>query len=388
MADESIPATPGIIAPSPTGTDAEDGHNYFAPMTRSAAKRMVSSTGSIKQNGSADSDREARGRSRTPDPIRRRATGIPAATTPTKTSSSEKTISPSTVQKSEPIVPPGLSNGFLSPASAARSAQYYWREISRSPSPLGLIPIHKSWRSLIHKHEVPRKALHISIGFVTLYLYCRGWQAVQIYPGLLVAAVFIGSVDFVRHNSESFNRLYVRVLGAFMRETEVKDKYNGVIFYLVGAWFALRVYPNDIAVLSILLLSWCDTAASTFGRIYGRYTPRVRKGKSLAGTAAAALVGLLAALLFYGYFVPRFGSFDDSFQFKGTLTLPFKFGVNPAGIETSVFLTSWVALGVLGVASGLIASFSEAVDIFGIDDNLTIPVISGALLWGFLKLLE
>jgi len=42
-------------------------------------------------------------------------------------------------------------------------------------------------------------------------------------------------------------------------------------------------------------------------------------------------------------------------------------------------------LGIMSVAAGFIASASEAIDVFGWDDNLTIPVLSGAGLWAFLK---
>jgi diacylglycerol kinase (CTP) len=35
--------------------------------------------------------------------------------------------------------------------------------------------------------------------------------------------------------------------------------------------------------------------------------------------------------------------------------------------------------------SGLVASASEVVDLFGWDDNLTIPALSGLGIWGFLK---
>jgi diacylglycerol kinase (CTP) len=39
----------------------------------------------------------------------------------------------------------------------------------------------------------------------------------------------------------------------------------------------------------------------------------------------------------------------------------------------------------MSLASGVIASASEAIDVFGWDDNLTIPVLCGAGLWGFLR---
>ena len=171
-----------------------------------------------------------------------------------------------------------------------------------------------------------------------------------------------------------------------MRESEVNDKYNGVIWYLLGAWIALRFFPKDVGAMSVLLLSWCDTAASTFGRLYGRYTHRLRRGKSLAGSAAAAIVGVAAAGLFYGVMVPQYWGFEDDFMYKGTLSLPeaAKQGLGLMG-EGQGIIGGWLALGVISLWSGLVASASEVVDLFGWDDNLTIPVLSGLGLAGFLK---
>ena len=171
-----------------------------------------------------------------------------------------------------------------------------------------------------------------------------------------------------------------------MRESEVNEKYNGVVFYLVGAWAALRFFPKDVGVMSVLLLSWCDTAASTFGRLYGRYTPRIRKGKSLAGSIAAAVVGVATATVFWGYFAPRYWGFEESFMFKGTLSLPESLAVGLASKVGRVgTLKGWAALGVMSLWSGFVASASELIDVFGLDDNLTIPILSGAGLWVFLK---
>ena len=173
-----------------------------------------------------------------------------------------------------------------------------------------------------------------------------------------------------------------------MRESEV-DGWNGVIWYLLGAWTVLRFFPKDVGVMGVLLLSWCDTAASTIGRLYGRYTPRIRKGKSLAGSAAACAVGLATATAFWGWLAPRTGSFPDdpvnAFMFTGRLQLP-KLVTSFLGLTASqaTIRGPW-ALGVMGLWTGLVASASEVVDLFGWDDNLTIPVLSGLGIWGFLK---
>lgn len=171
-----------------------------------------------------------------------------------------------------------------------------------------------------------------------------------------------------------------------MRESEFNG-YNGVIFYLLGAWIVLYFFPKDVGVMGTLLLSWCDTAASTFGRLYGRYTPRIRRGKSLAGSLAAFFVGVGTAAWFWGWLAPGSGPFpgDETFMFTGALRLPEKvaglIGLTPA----QATIKGGLALGVMSLWSGFVAAASEVVDLFGWDDNLTIPVLSGLGIWGFLK---
>lgn len=377
-----VPATPRVTSPSPTPSESSESRDtYFAPIiARSAAsaKRNQPQDDPItEENESSDSSVEKRARTRSRSP--KTAARLARVSIQSQTSNSFSSSSSTSAKR------PSASNGHLSPSSAAPSLSSYWRDLSRSPSPLGLIPIHRHWRSIIHRHEIPRKVLHVSIGFFTLHLYARGTSAALIHPWLLGALIPIASTDYLRHTFPRFNRLYIRVLGALMRESEV-DGWNGVIWYLLGAWTVLYFFPKDVGVMGVLLLSWCDTAASTFGRLYGRYTPRIRRGKSLAGSAAAAMTGALTAGFFWGWMVPRY-RFDEGFMFKGTLTLPAIVREDLLGwtAECQGSVAGWMALGIVGLWSGFVASASEVVDIFGWDDNLTIPVLSGLGLWGFFK---
>ncbi|KAG0653009.1 Diglyceride kinase 1, partial [Hyphodiscus hymeniophilus] len=375
-----------VISPSPTpseSTEKQDG--YFGPVTRSARKKAAAEQAPIEEidessDSSAELARRARSRSRSPMKVRK-ITGL----TPAK--------APVAIPKLAPIelTPNGngkTSNDHLSPASA--NPGWSWRDLSRSPSPLGLIPIHRQWRSFVHRHEVPRKLLHVSIGFFTIWLYVSGVQTNAITPFLLSALIPIATVDYIRHTYPAFNRFYVRVLGALMRETEY-DGWNGVIWYLLGAWIALRFFPKDVGVMGVLLLSWCDTAASTVGRAYGRYTPRIRRGKSLAGSLAAFAVGVITAASFWGYLAPRTGPFVDDvdwpFLFTGILRLPATVRDAVGLTETQPTISGGLALAVMSVWTGFVASASELVDVFGWDDNLTIPVLSGVGMWAFLKVL-
>lgn len=330
-------------------------------MTRSAARRQREPDGSAESSGSARESRSPSARRN-----RRSHPMIPA--------------SPPRSEKGTD------SNTHLSPPSITDAL----RDLSRSPSPLGLIPLHARYRSFIHRHEIPRKLLHVSIGFLTLSLYSQGVQTLQITPVLFTVLVPIAATDLIRHRFERVNKVYIRFMGALMRETEVTG-YNGVIWYLLGAYVALRFFPKDVGVMSVLLLSWCDTAASTFGRLYGRYTPRLRPGKSLAGTMAAWLVGVVTAAAFWGWFVPYIGAFpndpEDAFMFTGRLNLLPNCVRGLLGWEPSdsAVITGPLSLGVMSFVSGVVAAGSEFIDIWGWDDNLTIPVLSGVGLWGFLK---
>lgn len=376
-ARDGVPAT-RVISPSPTPSERSDKQTQ-------ASKRTISSPPQILEendpSGSDSSvDKRARTRSRSPvskSPTlqRRRMTG--SAPEPTA-----KAEAPSNGH-----IP---SNGHLSPYT---SLQDRWRDISRSPSPLGLIPLHRRYRSFIHRHEIPRKLLHVSIGFITLDLYRRGVQKNQITPWLFSALLPIAATDFLRHRFQAVNKLYIRCLGALMRETEVSG-YNGVIWYLLGAFIVLQFFPKDVGVMGVLLLSWCDTAASTFGRLYGRYTVRIRRGKSLAGTLGAWAVGVITAAAFWGYFVPAIGSFPndapDAFMFTGTLHLIPSFARNlidgiPEMLSDNATVNGPLALGIVSLWTGFVAAGSELIDFFGWDDNLTIPVLSGVGMWGFLK---
>jgi len=204
----------------------------------------------------------------------------------------------------------------------------------------------------------------------------------------MTALVPIAATDYLRHTFPSLNRLYVRILGALMRETEY-DGWNGVIWYLLGAWIVLGFFPKDVGVMGVLLLSWCDTAASTVGRAYGRYTPRIRRGKSLAVSLAAFAVGVGTAVSFWGFLAPRTGPFVDDgawpFMFTGSLSIPMSVK-NVIGLsETQGNIGGGLALAVMSIWTGFVASTSEVVDVFGWDDNLTIPVLSGLGMWAFLK---
>ncbi|KIJ33522.1 hypothetical protein M422DRAFT_783113 [Sphaerobolus stellatus SS14] len=241
--------------------------------------------------------------------------------------------------------------------------------------------------------EIPRKLLHSSIGFFVVPLYTRGIVARPVIIVLSGALAVISAADLARFTVGPFERLYERFFGFLMRASE-KHKVNGVIWYLIGVLISLKAYPLDVAVVSILILSWADTAASTFGRLWGPRTPplparvpllpflprsaRARSlialpfapRKSLAGFLAASLTAGLIAFGFWGWVAPLCASSTAVWTWDDEI------------------VGGWLGLGVLSLVSAVIGGVAEALDVGSLDDNLTIPVLTGGGIWGFLRLVS
>lgn len=142
----SIPHTPRVISPSPTPSDLSAKDAYFAPVTRSASrKHPVASPPPIDEDSGSDPEKRARARSRSPvlEARRRRMSGL---------ASKRQMNGCSKAKKADLALPNAPVNGHLSPAAANKN---YWREMSRSPSPLGLIPIHQKWTSFVRNPPPP-----------------------------------------------------------------------------------------------------------------------------------------------------------------------------------------------------------------------------------------
>jgi len=135
-----IPSTPRVISPSPTPSEVGSGKDgYFGPVTRSSTRKskQYSSAHSpppIDEDSGSDPEKRARAKSRSPILENGRVGGRRRMSGLTGRRQMKKNMELST------------SNGHLSPAQANKN---YWREMSRSPSPLGLIPIHQKWRSFV-----------------------------------------------------------------------------------------------------------------------------------------------------------------------------------------------------------------------------------------------
>jgi dolichol kinase len=185
-----------------------------------------------------------------------------------------------------------------------------------------------------------RKAWHILTGIGALSLYYVFEVPLKDLRWLALAVAIVAfSVDFIRINYSEFNTRVLKVLSPVMRDSE-ENSFSGFPFYALGIALSLFFYDERIAVLSIIFLVFADPIASIIGVSYGK--DKILPNKSLQGTIAAFVT--CAAITFL---------YIWEFKIDGFTLISFT------------------------ICAAIIGSISELFSAFNIDDNLTIPVISG-----------
>jgi len=191
-------------------------------------------------------------------------------------------------------------------------------------------------RSDLH---IARKLWHISMGLGVLFIYSASSLSGQFWAYLIFAVGVIGFInDLTRIKLPVYNDFTHKIMGPLMRESE-KNSISGLPFYALGCSLSLFLFEEKIAILSILFLIFSDPISSFVGILHGKH--KILPNKSLEGSCAGFIVCYMLALT-YGLYYGAYG------------------------------------FGLLGFSllAGLIGSVSELFSV-NIDDNLTIPLISG-----------
>lgn len=189
-----------------------------------------------------------------------------------------------------------------------------------------------------------RKAWHMSMGLLIALIYLSGMRATT--GVMILGALFALSLttEIIRLRVPSINEKVVRFWCPVMRGCEV-NRVSGIPYYLLAALLAVGIFPKPVAVLSILFLAVGDPIASLTGILYGNRSIRFSNGKSLIGT----LGGIFAC-------------FVVGVVYLKSLALP----------ESQTLLIAFVG----GLAGGLAEHLPLETD-----DNFSIPIVSGFVLW-------
>ncbi|MBI3556129.1 MAG: hypothetical protein HY074_07685 [Deltaproteobacteria bacterium] len=194
-----------------------------------------------------------------------------------------------------------------------------------------------------------RKFWHMSMGLLIVSLYMSGMPqgtALTILGALFVWSV---SMETIRLKNSAVNEKCIRFFGSLIRSSEV-NKVSGMPYYIASSIVAIAVFPKPVAILSLCYLAFGDPIASLVGILYSKRSVKIFNGsKSLHGTAAGFAVCAVATWIYLR--------------------------------STGMYGLDLIRLTLLGGFAGALAELLP----LDLDDNFTIPVVSGFILWlGFI----
>jgi len=192
-----------------------------------------------------------------------------------------------------------------------------------------------------YRTELVRKAIHLcSLSIPLVYFFVSDATALSVLAPLTILSLLI---DVARFYHPSTSQLYYRVFGWLLRTHEAdhdRKRLTGATYVLLSATLCILIFPKIIVITAFSILIISDTVAALVGMRYGRH--RFLR-KSLEGALAFFLSALIVV------------------------------GVTPK----AAYLPIEYLIGFLGALAG---TFVEALSI-AVDDNLSIPLSIGALMW-------
>ena len=190
-----------------------------------------------------------------------------------------------------------------------------------------------------------RKLWHVATGLSALFLTYQlsfTWKAAAAVSGAI--GLFSLLIEVIRLNNDRFNKLFHSKFKLILREAE-KSRPSGLMYYAFGVSLTFVLYDWNVSIISILLLIFADPFASLFGVLFGRH--KILKDKSLEGTVACLVISCFIGWIYYSL---------NSISFN----------------LTQIFII------------GLAGAIGELFTI--IDDNLSLPVVAGAIISLYLYL--
>ncbi len=185
--------------------------------------------------------------------------------------------------------------------------------------------------------EFNRQMFHIFLGLTLVLLLRYGFIGHKFILILIIIGIILSYL------SKKYDIPVIRDLLQKFERKEDLEKFpgKGIIFYLMGAYVSLVIFPKDIVMASIMILAFGDSVSHMFGLHYGKTKHPLSKTKFVEGTIAGFIAGFLGALIFLPFF--------------------------------EAFLSSLAAMIVEGVEIKIRAE--------QVDDNLIIPLVAGSVAW-------
>jgi len=181
--------------------------------------------------------------------------------------------------------------------------------------------------------ELVRKGIHLLALVIPVGYYLLPFPVVII--GVSFSALVSILIDLSRFKNWALWRWLSFLLSPIIRDHEIKGGFTGASYILTTAALTIILFPQEIAIAAITFIIIGDTAAALIGRPWGKH--KIIGKKSVEGSSAC-----LISLVLVSFLIP--------------------------GLPTAAAIPG-------AVAATLAETFSGKVD-----DNLAVPIISGAVM--------
>jgi len=209
-------------------------------------------------------------------------------------------------------------------------------EVSKETDPV----LHEA-ATIDYKFEIIRKLIHLnSLSIPVIYYHIDKQLALIILIPLTFAFLV---VDIIRYYNPQIADWFYKLFGFLLRDKEKDEKkkrLNGATNVLLSALFCVILFPKLIFVTAFSILIISDISSALIGRKFGR---RKFFAKSLEGATAFFISASIVV-----FFTPK---------------------VEHHFLEY-----------VIGIIAAFFGTLAESMS-FEIDDNLSIPITIGTVMW-------
>jgi dolichol kinase len=139
-----------------------------------------------------------------------------------------------------------------------------------------------------------RKIIHILFGISAITLLYKLPQFSRYFLGS--AAVFSFIFDLWRRREGRWKNLFYRIFNKLLKPSESSGQLSGATTFLITVAVLPFLFAQNVAVVSILILSISDPMASIAGRL--QPLKKIRKEKSLMGSATFFISASIILQLF------------------------------------------------------------------------------------------
>lgn len=147
----------------------------------------------------------------------------------------------------------------------------------------------------LRSNELVRKAIHLSSAAIPL-LYLSLFEKDVMLKGVIFLAFGFLLAEYLRLHYSWAKQAFMMVFGSAIRDHE-KDALTGATYVFTGAVLCIFLFPKEIAVPSLLILSISDTFAALIGIPFGKH-------KFLAKSLEGSLSFLLSTIAILYWFSP------------------------------------------------------------------------------------